>query len=40
MLGTWSGISGIIFKPLSGLFDLMSKSSEGFKNTFRLPEQK
>lgn len=39
-LGTYQGIAGLFFKPVSGGFDLMAKSSEGFKNTLRIFDQK
>lgn len=34
----YQGLTGILLKPTSGAFDLASKTSEGFKNTFRIFE--
>ena len=33
--GCWQGVSGLVFKPLSGALDLTSKTAEGCKNTIR-----
>lgn len=33
--GLYQSLAGLIFKPLSGGLDLVSKSAEGFKNTIR-----
>jgi len=30
--GTVKGLTGLVIKPLSGTLDLLSKTSEGFKN--------
>jgi hypothetical protein len=30
--GTLKGVSGLVIMPLSGTLDLLSKTSEGFKN--------
>jgi len=39
-LGIWQGTSGLFLKPLSGGFDLFSKTAEGFKNTIKSFEVK
>jgi vacuolar protein sorting-associated protein 13A/C len=39
MKGTYKGISGLVIKPISGSLDLISKTSEGIKNTAG-PKQK
>ena len=31
--GTWQGVSGLVFKPVTGVLDAASKTSEGIKNT-------
>jgi len=31
--GTYQGISGLVVKPISGTLDLISKTTEGIKNT-------
>ena len=31
--GTWQGISGLVFKPVTGVLDAAAKTSEGIKNT-------
>ena len=33
--GILKGIGGVITKPIAGVIDLVSKTSEGFKNTIR-----
>ena len=33
--GIYQGISGLVFKPVSGALDLASKTAEGMKNTIR-----
>lgn len=33
MKGTFQGITGLVFKPVSGLLDATSKAAEGIKNT-------
>lgn len=40
MIGTVSGVSGLVLKPLSGGLDLISKSTEGVKNTVKIFEAK
>lgn len=39
-LGLYEGITGLLWKPLSGTLDLIAKTSEGCKNTLRIFEQK
>ena len=39
-LGIYQGASGLMLKPLSGGFDLLSKTAEGFKNTIKAFEVK
>lgn len=34
--GSFSGISGVLLKPLSGGLDFIAKSTEGVKNTAKL----
>jgi hypothetical protein len=36
--GFLQAFMGLLFKPVSGAFDLMAKTSEGFKNTFKILE--
>ena len=36
--GLYQGITGLVLKPASGVFDFASKTSEGVKNTLRLFE--
>lgn len=31
--GTWQGVSGLVVKPVTGVLDAASKTSEGIKNT-------
>ena len=31
--GTWQGLSGLVIKPVAGVFDAASKTAEGIKNT-------
>lgn len=38
--GVYSGASGFILKPMSGTLDLISKSTEGVKNTMKIFEAK
>jgi len=38
--GIYSGMSGLVFKPLSGGLDLFGKTSEGIKNTVKMFESK
>lgn len=33
MTGTYKGMSGLVVKPISGALDLISKTSEGIKNS-------
>ena len=33
--GLLKGLSGVVFKPISGVFDLVSKTTEGIKNTVK-----
>eukprot|EP00347_Sterkiella_histriomuscorum_P018285 403346093 len=40
LIGTYSGISGVFLKPFSGGLDLISKSTEGVKNTVKIFEAK
>lgn len=36
--GVWSGTTGVFLKPLSGGLDLISKTTEGIKNTVKIFE--
>jgi len=36
--GVYSGAAGLLLKPISGGFDLVSKSTEGIKNTVKIFE--
>ena len=38
--GTYQALTGLIFKPLSGGFDFLSKCAEGCKNTLLVFERK
>jgi vacuolar protein sorting-associated protein 13A/C len=38
--GVYQGVTGTVLKPLSGCFDLLSKTAEGCKNTIRAFEVK
>lgn len=38
--GVYSGASGLFLKPMSGGLDLISKSTEGVKNTMKIFESK
>mmetsp|Transcript_2420 Transcript_2420/g.3022 ORF Transcript_2420/g.3022 Transcript_2420/m.3022 type:complete len:122 (+) Transcript_2420:4285-4650(+) len=38
--GVWAGATGIILKPVSGTLDLISKQSEGIKNTAKVFDAK
>ena len=37
--GVYSGASGVFLKPISGGLDLISKSTEGIKNTVKIFEK-
>lgn len=37
-MGIYQGLTGVILKPISGVFDFASKTSEGIKNTLRIFE--
>ena len=39
-VGMYSGVSGLVLKPLSGGLDLVAKSAEGIKNTAKIFEAK
>ena len=38
--GIYQGVTGLMLKPISGGFDLLSKSAEGCKNTIRSLEKR
>ena len=38
--GAWKGVSGLIVKPLTGVLDAASKTSEGIKNTATRDDEK
>lgn len=37
--GMYQGSTGLVLKPISGVFDLFSKSAQGVKNTIRALEK-
>ena len=39
-VGIYSGVTGLLLKPFSGGLDLISKSTEGVKNTAKIFEAK
>ena len=39
-IGMYSGVTGLVLKPLSGGLDLVAKSAEGIKNTAKIFEAK
>ena len=40
MKGAWQGVSGLVVKPLTGVLDVASKTSEGIKNTATRDDEK
>jgi vacuolar protein sorting-associated protein 13A/C len=38
--GMYQGSTGLVLKPISGVFDLFSKSAQGCKNTIRALEKR